>query len=123
MTPDQRLTLLAAVATAMTSEQRITLIGALVPVAVVVLGGIGWLIRHVITTANDPQSRGVEVMQGQVVPATALPDFLINELDEIQARARIYRDALIRAGLDPDDLLRAAGLIPPKTHETEGAAK
>lgn len=97
----------------MSPDQRISLIVAITPIVVVILGGIGWLIRHVLTTSKQPPSPGVEISQGQTIPVTALPDFLIAELDETEAHARIYRDALVRAGIDPDDLLRAAGLIPP----------
>lgn len=100
------------------SGDRIGLITALTPIVLAILGGLGWLIRHRITTSTATPP-GVEITQGQTIPATALPDYLDRELDEARARARAYRDALIRSGADPDDALRAAGILPPRTPATD----
>lgn len=92
----------------MTPEQQALLITALSPIALGVLTGIGWVIRHLLTreqSADQPV-----ITQGQTIPTTALPDWLERELDETQAREQAYRDHIIRRGDDPHEVLVAAGL-------------
>lgn len=93
------------------SNERIGLITAIMPAVLVILGGIGWLIRYHMTKDDKD---GLEITQGQSIPVTALPEFLHTELDECQENSLAYRDALVRAGIDPNQVLRDAGLRPLK---------
>lgn len=100
---------------------RVGLITSLTPIILALMAGVGWLIRHHITTSRKAPE-GVEVTQGKTVPI--LSEYLDDELGECRARARVYRDALIRADVDPDEVLRKAGLLKPPTpapeHDDEG---
>lgn len=89
---------------------RVGMITALTPVILALLGGIGWFIKYKISSTQGPSSP-VEITQGQTIPVTALPDYLRGELDESETEARAYRDELIRRGVDPDEVLRKAGVL------------
>lgn len=95
---------------------RVGLITALTPIILAILGGIGWLIQHKISSTGKAPP-GIDITQGQAIPITALTEYLDDELGEAQARARVYRDHLIRAGMDPDEILRQAGLLRPRKKE------
>lgn len=88
---------------------RVGWISALTPVFVVVLGGAGWLIKYLITTARDSPEH-VDIMQGQTIPVTALPDYLQSRNEQCEDENRAYMIALVKAGIDPYKVLRDAGL-------------
>lgn len=90
---------------------RVGWLNALAPVLVVVLGGAGWLIKYLITTARDSPEH-VDIMQGQTIPVTALPDYLHSRNERCEEENRAYMIALVKAGIDPMQVLRDSGLEP-----------
>ena len=93
----------------MTTEQWTALVTALTPLLIAIGGGAWAAYRYF---ASRPTPTGPPVAQGQAVELAA---YLDDELDEArqelrasQHEARTYRDALLRHGLDPDEILQNA---------------
>lgn len=89
----------------MNSDVQVAIIAAASPVILAIIGGVGWLIRHLIISARE-NTATPGVSMGNRVEVHPLAAYLEKELDDCLEESRAYRDALIRKGVDPDAVLR-----------------
>lgn len=103
----------------------INALAALTPLLIAVGSGVWVVYTHIDRKKQDPDDEDA-VVQGQPVPASSVTavqprdewtwqDELHNTQDELREagmREDAYREALIKAGIDPRQVLIEAGLLP-----------
>lgn len=90
---------------------RVGIVSAVMPAILLILGGIGWAVKRWIGEREDKDA-GVDITQGITIPVTALPDYLHSRNEQCEDENRAYMIALVRAGIDPMQVLRDSGLEP-----------